>query len=161
MPEQDTAEDWFKRARAVFNVDKPPQFNDHHCDECVEVDNYLKSLDVDSADLAALDGPFGNPFNLCSVEGIQYFLPAMIRVTLDTMRSDFYLEILLWHLESDGPDNHLVMASSDQQRHLIVEFLSMLLETFTDEIEFHRATDPLLKSHAIWSKGQTSPASEN
>ena len=152
MTEQLTPEDWFKRARAAFNVDKPDQFNDYHCDECIEVDSYLKSLNVDSADLQALDGSMGNPFNLCSVEGIQYFLPAMIRVTLETMRSDFYLEVFLWHLESDGPDNHLVTACSAKQRALIVEFLTMLLENYTNEIQFHRATDPLLKSHAIWSK---------
>ena len=121
------------------------------------MDSYLKSLDVESADLAALDGSMGNPFNLCSVVGIQYFLPAMIRVTFETMRTDFYLEVLLWHLESDGPDNQLVTACSGEQRVLVVEFLTMLLENYTDEIQFHRATDPLLKSHAIWSRDHSNP----
>lgn len=146
---------WKQEAKVLFNVPKPEHFTDYrHCCECAEHDQTLVTFDVDSIGIDQLGNPGWDPICFVSVPGMLYYLPALIRLTIDTIAtpSEVYLDQLIFHLNRDGPDNDLVTACNDQQRQFIADFLEYLLENHSrviDEMTF--AADDILKAHAIWS----------
>lgn len=80
--------DWKQQAKLIFNVPKPAHFaNYRHCCEGAEHDQTLLAFDVDSIGLAQLGNPGWDPLCFSSAEGLMYYLPALIRLTLDTMEN--------------------------------------------------------------------------
>lgn len=83
-----------------------------------------------------------------------YYMPALIRLTLDTIddSQQNYLDQLLFHLIYDGANNRLVIACSTDQRKFISDFLAYLVESYTTEIEQGIfLADDLFRAHEIWS----------
>lgn len=147
--------DWKQEARIVFDVEKPAHFvNYEHCCECAEHDETLVSYDRDSIGLEQLGHPSWDPLCFSSVEGMIYYLPALIRLTVDTIDNprETYLDQLLFHLTQDGEGNRLVAACSRRQREFIAGFLQYLIERHADRIEEGLTyPDDILKAHEIWS----------
>ena len=144
---------WFDEAKTIFNLPKPEHFTNFiHCDECAEHDATLLASDVDHIGLVELGNPGWDPICFCSVEGKQYYLPAMIRLAFDTMTSDFYFDQLLFHLELDGEDNVLFLSCSVTQRDFIVRFLTQMIETYAAEIERYCCADQALRVYEIWAQ---------
>lgn len=146
--------DWKQRAKVIFDVPKPEHFTNHrHCCECAEHDETLLSQDVDSIGLPQLGNAGWDPLSFSSVEGMLYYMPAMIRLTLETMDDlrTSYLEQLLFHLILDGPDNRLVSASSPEQRKFVADFLEHLVENYSAQIETCNCAHEALRAHDIWS----------
>jgi len=82
-----------------------------------------------------------------------YYLPALIRLTLDTMDSprETYLDQMLFHLLQDGPGNRLVNACSQEQREFVADFLEYLLENYCSKIDEGVFTsDEILRTHEVW-----------
>ena len=78
--------DWTQQAKRLFNIPKPEHFTNHrHCCECAEHDATLLACDVDSISLQQLGNPGWDPLCFASPGGVLYYLPALIRITLDTM----------------------------------------------------------------------------
>src|SRR3712207_1738759 len=105
--------DWKQRAKLIFNVPKPAHFGKYrHCCECAEHDETLSGSDVDSIGLEQLGNPGWDPLCFSSAEGLIYYMPALIRLTLDTIDDpqQVYLDQLLFHLIQDGAGNALVSA---------------------------------------------------
>uniref|UniRef100_B8HTC3 Uncharacterized protein n=1 Tax=Cyanothece sp. (strain PCC 7425 / ATCC 29141) TaxID=395961 RepID=B8HTC3_CYAP4 len=128
--------DWPQEAKRVFNLPKPAHFTDyHHCCECAEHDQTLSRYDVDSIGLEQLGNPGWDPLCFCSPEGLKYYLPAMMRLTLETIATDFYLDQMVFHLIYDGPNNRLVQACTPAQRQFVVNFLSYLIDNYPAQIE--------------------------
>jgi hypothetical protein len=122
--------DWKQQAKLIFNVPKPEHFtNCQHCCECAEHDQTLAAHDLDSIGLEQLGHPSWDPMCFTSVEGFLYYMPALIRLTLDTIDNpqESYLEQMLFHLIKDGNGNNLVVACSKQQREFVAEFLEYLI----------------------------------
>jgi len=146
--------DWKQQAKLIFNVPKPAHFSDYkHCCECAEHDQTLLTFDVDSVGLAELGNPGWDPLCFSSAEGLMYYLPALIRLTLDTMDDprDAYLDQMLFHLVYDGPNNRLVSACSKEQREFVADFLEYLMETYCSQIDERVFTsDEILRAHEIW-----------
>lgn len=145
--------DWKQRAKVLFNVQKPNHFVDYqHCCECAEHDQTLLECDVHSIGLAQLGNAGWDPLCFCSAEGLMYYMPGLIRLTLDTMNtSEVYLDQLLFHLTYDGMDNRLVRACSGEQREFITNFLEYLVENYPSQIEAGAFTsDHILRTHEIW-----------
>ena len=97
--------DWLQQATQLFNIPKPAHFTNYrHCCECAEHDTTLLAYDVNSISLEQLRNPGWDPLCLVSLEGFLYYLPALIRITLDTMAKphERYLDQLLFHLMRDG-----------------------------------------------------------
>jgi hypothetical protein len=88
-----------------------------------------------------------------AVEGLLYYIPALIRLALETMDTpqEQYLDQLLFHLIRDGKDNDLVRACSQEQRAYVVEFLAHLMEQYSVQIDECTYADDLLKAYDIWS----------
>ncbi|WP_432471708.1 hypothetical protein [Amphritea sp. HPY] len=147
------AKSWVVQAKQLFSQVKPEHFTDYrHCDECGEHDQTLLQWDVDSIGLAQLGNPGWDPICFCSCEGKQYYLPAMIRLTLDTIETELYLEQLLFHLSWDGENNAFYLSCSLQQRQFIAAFIVHLTDHYTDQVEQALCTDDLLRVYQIWSQ---------
>src|SRR5947209_3270677 len=117
--------DWTPEAKRLFNVPKPEHFTNYrHCCECAEHDATLLAHDINSIGIEQLGNPGWDPMCFASVEGLLYYMPALIRLTLDTIDKlqERYLDQLLFHLMRDGKDNDLVRACSLEQRTFIAGF---------------------------------------
>ena len=82
-----------------------------------------------------------------------YYMPALIRLTLDTMASarETYLDQMLFHLLQDGPGNRLVNACSQEQREFVTDFLEYLLENYCSRIDEGVFTsDEILRAYEVW-----------
>jgi hypothetical protein len=146
---------WKQQAKILFQVPKPAHFTNYqHCCECAEHDETLLAFDIDSIGLQQLGHPSWDPLCFISAEGFIYYMPALVRLTLETIDSpqEMYLEQLLFHLIQDGRDNRLVLACSKVQRKFIADFLEYLIEYYAANIEAGVLyADDILKAHEIWS----------
>jgi hypothetical protein len=91
-----------------------------------------------------------------SAEGLVYSMPALIRLTLETMDrpQEWYLEQLLLHVIYDGKDNRLVRACTSEQRAFIARFLVHLMEQYSVGLDACSCSDGMLKAYEIWSTGE-------
>ena len=147
--------DWKQRAKQTFSTPKPDHFTNYsHCCECTEHDQTLLAFDVDSIGLEQLGNPGWDPLCFSSTEGIIYYMPALVRLVVDTIDdpSKSYLDQMLFHLIKDGPENSLVTACNEEQRKFIAEFLEYVINECSEQIASEaRTSDDLLKAHEIWT----------
>ncbi len=148
--------DWKQQAKLIFNTPTPDHFTDYrHCCECAEHDLTLLASDADSIGLEQLGNPGWDPLCFSSPEGLIYYMPALVRLTVDTIAnpSESYLDQMLFHLIKDGPGNSLVSACMEEQRRFIAEFLSYLITSHAEQIAAEVfASDDILRAHEIWSQ---------
>jgi hypothetical protein len=144
--------DWKRQAKLIFNVPKPTHFGNYqHCCECAEHDETLLASDVDSIGLHELGNPGWDPLCFSSAEGLKYYMPALVRLTLDTMDNHTYVDQMLFHLIQDGMGNRLVSSCSKEQRAFVADFLQYLVENYSSQIEAGAfSADDILKAHDIW-----------
>ena len=149
------ATDWKQQAKLTFSASKPEHFTDYrHCCECTEHDETLLAYDIDSIGLEQLGNPGWDPLCFSSPEGMIYYMPALVRLTVDTIDNprESYLDQMLVHLIKDGPRNSLVSACSEEQRKFIAQFLEYLISEHSEQIgEEAFASDDILRAHEIWS----------
>ena len=148
--------EWKQEAKLTFSAPKPEHFTDYrHCCECAEHDETLLGFDVDSIGLDQLGNPGWDPLCFSSPEGMIYYMPALIRLTVDTIAKpqERYLDQMLFHLIKDGPRNSLVSACNEEQRTFIAQFLEYLIAEHAEQIASQVFTsDDLLRAHEIWSE---------
>ena len=148
--------DWTQHAQHLFLMPKPAHFTtSRHCCAWAEHDATLLACDVDSISLQQLGNPGWDPLCFASTEGFLYYLPALIRITLETMDKpqERYLDQLLFHFMRDGKDHDLVRACSLEQRAFVAEFLEYLMEQYSAELDGCTYSDDMLKVYDIWSVG--------
>ena len=94
-------------ATKVFaEVPRPEHFTDYeHCCECAEHDQTLLNATIDTIGLDELGNPGWDPVCFASAEGKQYYFPAFVRLSLDSIDHEFYFGQLLFHLEGSGAGN--------------------------------------------------------
>lgn len=145
---------WKERALEVFRIEKPEHFGNYqHCCECAEHDQTLSAADVNSIGLEQLGNPGWDPLCFSHPEGLVYYMPALIRLTLDTISSptERYLDQFLFHLIRDGPGNRFVLACSNEQREFVADFLAYVIEHYAAEVnEDPLAAEDIFKAHEIW-----------
>jgi hypothetical protein len=149
--------DWKQQAKLVFDTPKPEHFTNYrHCCECAEHDETLLAFDVDTIGLEQLGNPGWDPMCFASPEGMIYYLPALVRLTVDTIDNprESYLDQFLFHLIRDGPGNSVVSACSEEQRRFVAEFLEYLISEHAERVgEEVFTSDDILRAHEIWSHG--------
>lgn len=139
--------DWVEAAKNTFGCEKPPYFtNYNHCDECAEHNQTLVQADIDTIGLAELGNPGWDPMCFCTVTGKKYYMPALIRLSLATIHTEFYLEQFLFHMNES-----LYQLCSPTQRQLIATFLEHVIEHYAPDIEQHACTDEIFQVHQLWS----------
>ena len=148
--------DWKQQAKLTFNTPKPEHFTDYgHCCECAEHDQTLLAFDVDSIGLEQLGNPGWDPLCFSSTEGLIYYMPALIRLIVDTIENpqESYLDQMLFHLIKDGPRNSLVIACSAEQRRFVAQFLEYLITEYAAQLGSEVfVSDDILRAHEIWSE---------
>lgn len=92
--------DWFGEAKQIFAVDKPLHFTDFdHCEECAEQDETLRSGSVEKIGLEEVGNPGWDPMCFCSAEGLKYYFPALVRLSIETITEEFFSIScsFIWH----------------------------------------------------------------
>jgi hypothetical protein len=145
---------WKEQAKLTFSMPKPIHFTNYqHCCECAEHDETLLAHDRDSIGLDQLGSPAWDPLCFSSPEGLKYYMPALIRLTLDGIdrHQESYLDQMLFHLIQDGKDNRLVSACNVEQRRFIAEFLEYLIDNHASQVGAGVfLSDDILRAHEIW-----------
>jgi hypothetical protein len=145
--------DWINEAKRIFNIPKPEHLTNYkHCEECAEHDETLLNHSIDSISLLELGNPGWDPICFCSNEGKKYYIPAFIRLSLETMRDEFYFGQFLFHLESDGKNNSFFQSCTAGQRKFISDFVDHVTNNYSDEIRVNGYENETLKVHEIWSE---------
>lgn len=143
---------WVKEAKHIFMMGKPEHFTDYkHCEECADHDETLRNTDVDSISIEELGRPGWDPICFCSNEGKRYYMPAFVRLSLETVRDDFYFSQFLFHLENDGLESSLSLSCSNEQRHFVASFIEYMINAYSKEIDDNLCTDEALKVYEIWA----------
>jgi hypothetical protein len=144
--------DWIKEARQRFAISKPQHFTDFgHCPECAEHDETLLGSSIDQIGIKELGNPGWDPMCFCSAEGIEYYFPALVRLSLDTASNeDFYFCQLLFHLEYGGKENRFFQHCSLSQREFVVAFIEHMIVTYPDELEESMCATDALSTYELW-----------
>lgn len=145
--------DWIKQAKNIFAVKRPAHFTDfEHCMECAEHDETMLGSSIDEIGINELGNPGWDPLCFCLAQGIEYYFPALVRLSLDTANCpDFYFEQLLFHLTYDGTENRFIKHCSDPQREFVAQFIEHMIATYPEEIEDNICTTDALNAHELWN----------
>ncbi len=142
---------WVEDAKSIFNSKKPEHFTDYkHCEECAEHDQTLICSSIDTIGLEELGNIAWDPMCFCTPEGKKYYMPALIRLSLDTINDEFYLEQLLFLLEGDGKGNKLYDSCSEDQRQFIVNFIEFVISNFAGQLEDNCTENEAFRTHSVW-----------
>jgi hypothetical protein len=144
--------DWINEAKKIFGVQKPDHFTDFmHCPECAEHDETLLGSSIDQIGIRELGNSGWDPMCFCSAEGIEYYFPALIRLSLETAANhEFYFDQLLFHLKYGGKENRFLLHCSRSQKEFIVSFIEYMIATFPGQIEENMCADEALRTYEIW-----------
>lgn len=144
--------DWVERARELFLAPRPAHFTDFaHCCECREHDETLLASDIDTIGLEELGNPGWDPICFATPEARKFYLPAFVRLSLETMAGEFYLAQFLFHLQWDGPGNELFQSCNGEQRRFVAEFIEYVVDCYPDELEAAFCAEDALAALQIWS----------
>ncbi|MBV1788266.1 hypothetical protein KQ940_09380 [Marinobacterium sp. D7] len=145
--------DWIAEAKRVFAVEKPEHFTNYrHCCECAEHDKTLLAHTLDSIGLEQLGSPAWDPLCFCAAEGLKYCLPAMVRLSLETIADECYFEQMLFHLTYGWRDNRLLTICSVAQRIFVAEFLYHMVLNFPSELDYSVTADNALSAYELWQQ---------
>jgi hypothetical protein len=142
--------------RDAFGAEpRPAHFTNHsHCCECAEHDGLLSSRDPDGLKLEDVNNAGWDPICFTTPEGFKYYLPALVRLALESAASGgWYLPQLLFHLIADGPQTRRVACCTRAQRRAIVGFLWHMVESRSELIVEYRIEEELERAIGIWSEG--------
>ena len=144
--------DWIKESKKLFAVKKPEHFTDfEHCCECAEHDETLTVSSIEKIGLTELGNPGWDPMCFCSAEGMEYYFPALVRLSLETAENDeFYFDQLLFHLEYGGEENRFFLHCTGLQKEFVASFIEYMIATFPDQIEENMCADEALRTYELW-----------
>jgi hypothetical protein len=134
---------------AFGSAPRPEHFTNYeHCCECFDHDELLRARDRQTLTIEDVGNAGWDPVCFMSVEGFRYYLPALLRLALD---SDTYLPQLLFHLLYDGERNARMSHCSPAERKAVVDFLWHTVEHRPSAVA--DCEEDLQRAIAIWSDG--------
>lgn len=150
---RDASTEWFEEAREAFDVPKPERFTNCPCPECREHQERLSATNVDWMTIDDLDSDY-SAITMALPEGAKYYLPALIRIALETVDSGDFLSTLMFMLGYEGSDNRLLEICDREQADFVSRFLEYLIEQYPAQLDDALLTDRVLECHEIWSAGR-------
>ena len=87
----------------------------------------------------------------CTTDGIQYFMPALIRLSLETIHTDFYFSDCAYYLQGNGNNNSYYLSCTSEQRRFIAHFILYMMEQYATEIENNGYDDDVLNAYGVWA----------
>lgn len=144
--------DWIKESKKLFQAKKPKHFTDfEHCCECAEHDETLVGSSIEKISLTELGNPGWDPMCFCSAKGIEYYFPALVRLSLETAGNDeFYFGQLLFHLEYGGEENRFFLHCTEPQKEFVASFIEHMIFTYPGKIEENMCADEALRTYELW-----------
>lgn len=101
-----------------------------------------------------LGNPGWDPICFSSAEGIKYYFPAMVRLSIDTIHGDYYFDQMLFHLSYAGEENRFLTSCTIRQKEFVARFLAHMISAYPEEIEENLSADEALSTYELWSKAQ-------
>jgi len=142
---------WIEQAKSVFNNTRPLYFTDHkHCPECLENHNILNNFFPETITIKELGNIGSDPMCFATTEAGLYYMPAMVRLSIETWNSSIYLDQLLFHLAYGGKDNRLYLAATNIQREYIQSFLAWLFSENIEYLEHNHMLDQAISASKVW-----------
>ena len=87
----------------------------------------------------------------CMAEGIEYYFPTLVRLSLDTASNeDFYFCQLLFHLEYGGKENRFLQHCSGLPKQFVAAFIEHMIVTYPDELEESMCATEALNTYKLW-----------
>lgn len=147
----DASTEWFEEAKEVFDVPKPERFTNCSCLECREHQERLSATNVDWMTIDDLDVDY-SAITMASPEGQKYYLPALMRIAMETVDSGDFLSTLMLILSYKGSENRLLEICDRKQAELVSRFLEHLIEQYPAQLDSMLLTDEVLETHELWSR---------
>lgn len=130
---------------------RPEHFTNYkHCCECFDHDDLLRARNTRTLAIEDVGNAGWDPVCFISPEGFRYYLPAFLRLALN---SDRYLPQLLFHLIYDGEGNARFRHCSPTERKAVVEFLWHIVESRSSLVADYLCEEDLQRAIVIWSDG--------
>jgi hypothetical protein len=144
---------WIEQASMVFKKPRPTFFTDHkHCPECFENHVILNSFYPETISIKQLGNVGSDPMCFATTEAGLYYMPAMVRLSLETWESELYLEQFLFHLSYGEKENRLYLAANNLQREFIQGFLAWLFVEKIEYLENNHLLEPAISASKVWGE---------
>ena len=142
---------WIEESLKLFQMERPEHFTNYtHCHECYDVDTVLSKQTIESIGIKEL-GTGCEALMYCTTDGIKYFMPALIRLSLETVHTDFYFSDFSYYLKTKEKNNPYYLACTTEQRIFIAKFILYMMEQYADEIERCGGDDDVLRAYEVWT----------
>lgn len=142
--------DWYERAKAVFDCPKPERFVNCSCLECREHQRRLSATDVDRITLTDMEADFST-ITMAAPEAQKYYLPALVRMTLDTIEISDLVSSFILILANGASENRLLQICNAKQAEFVRLFLENLMLNHPEQMEQTQLVDLLLDCHQVWT----------
>ena len=133
---------------------RPDHFTNYrHCCECAEHDELLRSRDIDTLTVEDVGNPGWDPICFVIEEGFTYFIPALCRLALESVKSPsgWYPPQLLFHLNYQGKENKHLLAASAAQRDAVVQLLIHIEDTRDELVREYGVKEELGLTIGLWA----------
>jgi len=147
--------DWINEAKRIFRMQKPEHFTDYkHCYECEQHDQTLINGSIDAIGLNELGNVGWDPMCFATAEGLKYYLPSLVRLSLESIDSEFYFGQFLFHLgysEANGKGNRLYLACNQEQRHYIGQFVEYVSVQYKEQLQENLFEEDAVTVKELWA----------
>ena len=134
-------------------ISKPEHFTDYtHCSECAQHDELLRTRDRDTLQIEDVGNRGWDPLCFSSDEGIAYYMPALLRLTLAT-ETLWYRDQLLFHLSEGAATESFRRFCNAQQRQAVAGLLAYFIESRSNLGDSCAEEENLVRLHERWSDG--------
>lgn len=139
-------------AKRIFDIDKPGHFTNYtHCAECLEHDETLRNNDIETIGLEELGNPGWDPICFINAQGFKYYLPALIRLCIESTEKDYYIDQFLFHINYGAMEKNFLAEFDNAERDFVAKLLNHLLDNKSELIDQNLDTDALLSALEVWN----------
>lgn len=140
-PDPELAEMLTRVSDVFADVSRPDHFTDYtHCDDCLQHDQTLQKVTVDSIGLKHLGNPAWDPIAVCTDDAFRYLLPGLLRTAV--VNPAQYFERFLLQLTAER-----FAALSPQEQSAVREFLRAYRERMQRQVKSQTGEWSFLPSH--------------
>lgn len=131
---------------------KPNTFMDtpNHCEECQEVESKAQAATPETLTLEQAGRGWADLHNFLNDYGFLYYLPAFIRLCIDTDMKDGFLDDFLFAVTYQEEDNRRLKACNSTQKKFIGDFLMWYKNTHPEIVRHWAMEDEIETAINLW-----------
>ncbi|MEN9373043.1 MAG: hypothetical protein RIR79_595 [Pseudomonadota bacterium] len=139
---------WVEESLKLFKMERPDHFTHYnHCHDCYDNDVMFRRQTIESIGMKELGNYLGfEPLHYCTAEGKRYFTPALIRLTLETVDTEFYFYQFAYHLQNE----EYYLACTPEQRSFMASFILYMIEQYTIKLDDEGCDEFVLNAYELW-----------